>query len=638
MTMFKPNLAVEELRVYRKGHAVFAEKFHAGLNIIRGQNSSGKSTIMDFIFYGLGGDLLETQWRESALLCDGVVIGARLNGRSVTLARDVEAKSSRPMRIFFGPVDEALSSAADGWEIYPFSRGSVESFSQIIFRHLGLPEVQYGEGNTKITMNQILRLLYSDQLSSVEKIFRPQRFDDAITRQTVGDLLCGAYSNAYYSARVRRKEAETELKEVVSRIAFLIRTHGREGHPLTMEWLDVERQRLENGLTQLNNRIGVLEESIFKTQFDDRLTLNDQNETYARVVELQANIGKLKAELNEAELERIDSIEFIASLEKKLQELEQSQTVIVQMDAIDFEFCPSCFAPVVHEHVEGSCSLCKSPYDHSRTEQRALKLINEYSRQRDNSLEIQREREKLISTLKSKIETVTELWRQASRHYTVALRTPTTELRLELRKLNRESGYAHRQLEELASKKAIVTELVELSKSRDSLQQEMDQLKTIIDSEERKNLLQKSNSRGKIEGQVLDFLKRDLERQSTFVSANRIDFEFDGDRLSVNGESFFSASSMVYLRNSFIAGFMYAAANDQTFSHPRFLVMDTIEDKGMEPERSKNFQRLLHDKSQKAVSEHQIIIATSMIADELDIPTITVGEKYTHENRTLKFG
>jgi len=503
---------------------------------------------------------------------------------------------------------------------------------------LGLPEVQYGKGNTKITMNQVLRLLYSDQLSSVDKIFRPQRFDDAITRQTVGDLLCGAYSNDYYNARVRRKDAESELKEVVSRIAFLIRTHGREGHPLTMEWLDAERQRLENGLTQLNNRIGLLEESIFKTQFDDRLTLNDQNETYDRVVQLQANIGKLKAELDEAELERIDSIEFIASLEKKLQELEQSQTVIVQMDAIDFEFCPSCFAPVVHEHVEGSCSLCKSPYDHSRTEQRALKLINEYSRQRDNSLEIQREREKLISTLKSQIETVTELWRQASRHYTVALRTPTTELRLELRKLNRESGYAHRQLEELASKKAIVTELVELSKSRDNLQQEMDQLKTIIDSEERKNLLQKSNSRGKIEDQVLDFLKRDLERQSTFVSANRIDFEFDGDRLSVNGESFFSASSMVYLRNSFLAGFMYAAANDQTFSHPRFLVMDTIEDKGMEPERSKNFQRLLHDKSQKAVSEHQIIIATSMIADELDIPSITVGAKYTHENRTLKLG
>jgi hypothetical protein len=81
---------------------------------------------------------------------------------------------------------------------------------------------------------------------------------------------------------------------------------------------------------------------------------------------------------------------------------------------------------------------------------------------------------------------------------------------------------------------------------------------------------------------------------------------------------------------------MYAAANEATFLHPRFLLMDTVEDKGMEPDRSKNFQRLLYDKSKKAISEHQIIIATSMIAEELDNPSITVGAFYTHENRTLK--
>ncbi|MBB3410012.1 regulator of replication initiation timing [Rhizobium sp. BK316] len=636
MTMFKPNLAVEDMRVFSKGRPVFSEKFHAGLNIIRGQNSSGKSTIMDFLFFGLGGDLLETQWRESALHCDSVILGARLNGRSVTLARDIEPKASRPMRIFFGPIDEALSSAAEGWERYPFSRGSAESFSQVMFRHLGLPEVQYGESNTKITMNQILRLLYSDQLSAVDKIFRPQRFDDAITRQTVGDLLCGAYSNSYYNARIRKKDAEAELKEVVSRIGFLIRTHGREGHPLTLEWLNAERERLEGDLNRLNQRIGELEEQIFKTQFDDRLTLNDQNETYDRVVQLQTELGKLKQELDEAELERLDSIDFIASLDKKLKELEQSQDVIAQMDAIAFEFCPSCFAPVEHNHVEGSCSLCKSPYDHSRTQQRVLKLINEYSRQRDNSATIQHGREDLISHLKSKIESTTELWRQAARHYTVAVRTPTTELRLELRQLNREAGYAHRQLEELASKKAIITELAELSESRDVLEREIDQLKVIIENEERRNHLQKARAAERIEKEVLDFLKKDLERQSTFVSADRINFEFDGDRLAVNDESFFSASSMVYLRNSFLAGFMYAAANDSTFSHPRFLLMDTVEDKGMEPERSKNFQRLLYSKSQSAISDHQIIIATSMIADELNNPSITVGEFYTHDNRTLK--
>ena len=92
---------------------------------------------------------------------------------------------------------------------------------------------------------------------------------------------------------------------------------------------------------------------------------------------------------------------------------------------------------------------------------------------------------------------------------------------------------------------------------------------------------------------------------------------------------------MVYLRNSFFASFLFAAANDPEFLHPRFLMMDTIEDKGLEPERSKNFQRLLWEKSQSATSEHQIIIATSMIDENLDVPEITVGESYTHDRRTL---
>jgi hypothetical protein len=56
----------------------------------------------------------------------------------------------------------------------------------------------------------------------------------------------------------------------------------------------------------------------------------------------------------------------------------------------------------------------------------------------------------------------------------------------------------------------------------------------------------------------------------------------------------------------------------------------------MQPDRSHNFQRMIINASQESISEHQIIFATSMIAPELDIDTLTIGHYSTLENHTLE--
>lgn len=634
MTIFQPNLMVERLVVFGGGQRVFDERFHAGLNIIRGENSSGKSTIMDFLFYGLGGDLFD--WREIALNCETIYLQASINEKPVTLSREIVPQAQRPMRIFIGGMDDALSSASDGWEVFPYARGSKDSFSQVLFRFLGLPEVQTGESQSKITMNQVLRLLYADQISPIDRIFRFQQFDDAVTRQTVGDLLCGAFSDRYYRAVIRSSEAGKEFSEVSARIRSTIAAHSRDRIPLTREWLDAEKAKVNSDLNAKNAKIERLEDEIFHAQFDDRLTLNDQDETYQRIVALQSEIAEIEQEINLKLVEQADSAQFIQAIDARLFQLQNSHAVIEEFERLDFQFCPSCLEPV-HDHgVDGACTLCKEPFDRSRTRSRSLKLINEFSRQKDQSLELQAVRETEVRELRAKLASVRELWEQANRHYTVAVKTPTTEIRSNLRRLNREAGYLIKQLEELAGKSEVIAQLEELTAERDKLQHELDALEAVIKYENDRTKERVAAARQKIESITINFLKSDLSRQSTFDNAKRIDFEFDGNRIAVNGDSFFSASSMVYLKNSFLASFLFAAANDPLFSHPRVLIMDTVEDKGMEPERSKNFQILLRNMSRRAVSKHQIIIATSMIAEDLDIPEYTVGDYFTHTNRTLK--
>lgn len=78
-----------------------------------------------------------------------------------------------------------------------------------------------------------------------------------------------------------------------------------------------------------------------------------------------------------------------------------------------------------------------------------------------------------------------------------------------------------------------------------------------------------------------------------------------------------------------------AATLDEKFFHPRFLLMDNVEDKGMEDERSHNFQKLIIARPEAAAFEHQIIFTTSTIAPELDISAYTIGPSYDHDHKTL---
>ena len=77
MTQFNPSLVVRRLIIKRRDHIAYDEKFHTGVNVIRGKNSSGKSTILNFLFYGLGGDLFD--WSDMATLCTDVWIEIEIN-------------------------------------------------------------------------------------------------------------------------------------------------------------------------------------------------------------------------------------------------------------------------------------------------------------------------------------------------------------------------------------------------------------------------------------------------------------------------------------------------------------------------------------------------------------------------------
>ena len=204
MTLYKPYLEIRRLIAFAGGHPAYDERFKPGVNIIRGSNSSGKSTIADFIFFVLGGD--ESAWKPEAEKCSEVFAEILINDTPVTLRRTVSRQSKQPMMIFWDTFEHAQASAVAGWQVFSFSRSKEkDSFSQVLFRSLGMPEVR-SDMESNITMHQILRLIYIDQLSPVENLLRTEPFDTVLTRSIVRDLLYGAYDDTLYLCELKLRQ------------------------------------------------------------------------------------------------------------------------------------------------------------------------------------------------------------------------------------------------------------------------------------------------------------------------------------------------------------------------------------------------------------------------------------------------
>src|SRR5690606_28156960 len=165
--MMRNNLFLNRLCIYTENREIaYDEKFHKGVNIIRGDNSSGKSTITHFIFFVLGGAF--NDFVPEARLCSQVIAEVEMNGATFTIKRDIVKDEKRnistqaPLYFFWGNMDESLNPPVDkSWQKFGYkTTENRKSFSNVIFDNLDLPIVK---GDSNITFHQILRLLYIDQ-------------------------------------------------------------------------------------------------------------------------------------------------------------------------------------------------------------------------------------------------------------------------------------------------------------------------------------------------------------------------------------------------------------------------------------------------------------------------------------------
>lgn len=633
MTQYNPFLKLNRLVIFtKKGKVVYDENFNDGINIIRGQNSSGKSTIGNFIFYVLGGDF--KKWTTASLYCGDVFAEVFINSEPITLKRVISEKGNQPMSIFWGTYEESKKAGSEGWQIYSYSRSdSKKSFSNALFLALGFPELR-GDVDSNITMHQILRLLYVDQKSLTLDLFMTESFDSSITRKTIADLLFGVYDDTLYSDKLNLRESEKDYvnkKKQFEGIEQIFKSSDTETNPKTINALIEENTRQVDSINEyLNN------------QERERSIPKDDSEQELKIVTIKTNLlatrkslSVLQSKINSYEFEIIDSKDFIISLEKRAEAL--SDSILTRETFIDLRMnhCPNCLSALEAVESDKHCELCKQQLPEDKGSSQIKRMQQEIDNQIRESKKLFAKKEHQLLEYKTSYPTLEQKVKSLQRDLNEALSVIKTSRNQEFDDILIKKG-------ELKSKEEFLIKQLKALEQIDVLRKELAKLNSRIKTlrsriwskeEEQKKRLQSAFQL--IQEKTLTLLASDLGRQPEFQISKKVELDFEKNTFSLDGKNNFSESSNVYLKNSVRFAIFFASLEKAFFRFPRFILCDNIEDKGMEPERSKSFQEKLVKMSQNSDTRHQIIITTSMISEELNNTDICVGEFYTKENKTL---
>tara|TARA_R110001592_G_scaffold29572_2_gene107137 strand:- start:4807 stop:6690 length:1884 start_codon:yes stop_codon:yes gene_type:complete len=627
MTQYKPYLIVNRLVVTKDSKHVYDERFHEGVNIVCGKNSSGKSTISDFIFYGLGGDL--SKWKAEAKSCDYVYLEASLSGKIFTLKREIKESGRSGMDLFGDTFDIANLAPNTEWLRYQYNATDKESFYQAIFKELGIP---YSKSDDKgsITMHQLLRMMYVDQMTSPDRLFKFDNFDSPNKRKAIGELLIGLSDFSLYEKRVELQKASSILDSSIKEIKTIHRFLGSEIK--TLKEIDEEIAERNSDIITIEKVIDVFSNASAGNEETDDGIIKALSQN---IFELRSKRTELTSRHSATAFEINDSQLFIKSLTARLVALTETNKTINALSDIAFQHCPACQVKLLKKDV--GCSLCGcSELDQKIDVDPTFKVRKEIEFQIAESKKLIEIKTKRLAELSVNITQLTTELHLNEQEFDTYKR-PQRSLSLELRNKFKEIGSLRNQIAELNASKDKYGKLHILYEQKDDVQKQVNLLKNEIDLKEAKIQNEIKSKKSTLSKITLDIIRADNDHEELFVRGKKVEFDFGEDRVTIDERALFSASSMVYLKNAFRLALLKASCIDSTYLYPRFLLMDNIEDKGMEEVRSQLFQNEIIKLSKTITVKHQIIFTTSMIDPKLKGSVYCIGKYHDDKNKTLQF-
>jgi hypothetical protein len=628
------TLVINRVVIAQSGHIAYDEEFHTGLNVIRGENGVGKSSIIELISYGLGADIKKTSWKKETLLCSETIIELTINKLPYVFKRGIEGDSKKPpIHIFEGSYTDS-QTINQTWTKYGYRKtDSKKSFAMQIFSLLGYEQYSTDEDQS-LTMHQIMRLLYVDQDTPSSKIFRlePFVYDRESLRKAIGDFMFGLDNLEAHKTRQELIAATKTFEKLNEETLTIFKVLGRSNLKATTPSIESEIKILYESLEKINQSQSNLKRDNVNA---------DTEELTKRAIEINKKISLSTSGISQME-ERLlsisydisNSLEFITTIEHRESSLRNSQLTVNELGMIDFEYCPSCLTKVSRSESASSCKLCKSELDEKVINDSYIQALNELDFQKKESSKILEkyldEKYEISVILKNEYNEINRFKNEFNE-----INNFTSEFEAKLATLARDKGFIESQILALKDRLSLAAEIQILLDKKNAAATSMSTLTTALKALEFLSEKRRKSISSKVSQQVTSILSKDLGYEEAFSSPDKFEYDFSTDSMLLDDVANFSASSNTLLKNTFHFSVLLAAINDDKFRIPCFMMFDNIEDNGMTEERSHNFQKILFNLCKEVTSDYQLIMTTSMVDPLLNDSKIGVGPFYNKGEHTL---
>jgi hypothetical protein len=331
------------------------------LSVIAGPSLTGKTTIVDFIAYCLGGNYLPPHDEVQARV-RGALLELDLDYQPTVIERSAAGSPSEFATVWQSGLEDIGASAEQRLSIEP--TGDPAGLSQFVLASSNLDGVRLSDsvvkedtGSGMLSIRDLFRIFIvtNDRLDSKNLVYERDHFMvKQKYRQTI-EVMFGVYDNEEAVLAERQRRAIQQRNSAQARLEALVISAERDypdGPGVLQHTIDQQSILLAD----LNAQLSVLDA--------ERRTTESASDNLRRALDLaqrRASASRVQVRDRESLLDRLDSLrgQYVDD-RRKLNFLLDAEA---SFDPLRVTVCPACFnpldpAPTIHD---GACSLCSHP-------------------------------------------------------------------------------------------------------------------------------------------------------------------------------------------------------------------------------------------------------------------------------------